>query len=347
MVALALAAPQKPLPRHVWPRIARAIDEQTRRKSWSLSSFWTVWWHNGWAVAGACLVGWLLYAFWPNVPAPASESDRSLIAESQPAQAVTGSTQSPAGVVTAPSGILTNSIHNDLLASGAGELTNSRQRIRELEKRVNSLSRTLTRQEALLAESSRFKFYVLSPASGGGSALETPLSPALQRAVFLAMSRELGWLPALASTNAAYASYDQAWAATDLYGVDFADPQSSPEHTLVSTSPPTESESRPGTGSSSPTLGTNSPTIPAFVCGHRLFVAVDSSVAPSGTQLTFTYHGESDERVSRVATVGEKPLVVVLPIDGDSLSGEQSYLGITASDGSSNTFQFSAPTTGP
>src|SRR5688572_13316894 len=68
-VAVAMASPRRRVPQQVWEGIEKAVTEKTRPHLLDVS-LWFGWLRNGWAVAAACLVGWLLYALWP-----ASSSD--------------------------------------------------------------------------------------------------------------------------------------------------------------------------------------------------------------------------------------------------------------------------------
>src|ERR1700710_634182 len=66
-VALALAAPGRKPPSKVWKKIQKAVGEETKRPL-VFHPFQVGWWRNGWAGTAACLLGWMLYAHWPNHP---------------------------------------------------------------------------------------------------------------------------------------------------------------------------------------------------------------------------------------------------------------------------------------
>src|SRR5258705_411401 len=66
-VALSMGLPRRRSPQEVWTRIERIVTNETRRKV-VRPAFWTGCWRHGWAAAAACLVGWLLYAFWAHRP---------------------------------------------------------------------------------------------------------------------------------------------------------------------------------------------------------------------------------------------------------------------------------------
>src|ERR1051325_11597542 len=60
--ALTISCPRH-LPRpQTWQRIERAVRRESRRVV--VPVFLGGWWRNGWAAAAACLIGWMLYAFW-------------------------------------------------------------------------------------------------------------------------------------------------------------------------------------------------------------------------------------------------------------------------------------------
>ena len=97
-----------------------------------------------------------------------------------------------------------------LASTDSPELLRLRRQVTELQNRVTNLSQSVAQQQALLGESNRIKFFQLASAPGNPGAASVPsLSPALQRALFIAMARELGWFPSadasFTGTNAAFA----------------------------------------------------------------------------------------------------------------------------------------------
>src|SRR6266436_6090625 len=64
-VALAMSSPRRRPPQEIWERIERTVSSETRRKL-LIPGFWRGWWRNGWAAAAACMLGWMVYAWWVN-----------------------------------------------------------------------------------------------------------------------------------------------------------------------------------------------------------------------------------------------------------------------------------------
>src|SRR3954469_15521863 len=62
MTALAMAASRHRPPPGIWQGIEKALGGKTRRVL--IPAPWVGWLRSGWAAAAACLVGWMIYAFW-------------------------------------------------------------------------------------------------------------------------------------------------------------------------------------------------------------------------------------------------------------------------------------------
>ena len=102
------------------------------------------------------------------------------------------------------------------------------------------------------------------------------LSPALQRAIFLAMARELGWLPPASQAGADGITLDPG--SSNSWNVDFVDLR--PGATNL---PPPKLEIQDTVNQSAapaPALGA---AIPAFISGNNLIMAIDSSIAAKGS----------------------------------------------------------------
>jgi len=165
VVAVATASPRRRPPPEVWRRIEKAVVKKTRPKL-AFLAFEFGWLRSGWAVAVACLMGWVFYAFLVSrhdVPAAAKLKipPREI--------AVAASAEPPPTSVAAPS--LVASATNaavELLQAHAREIMELRGKIAQLQTTTTQLSRSLAQQHALLGESSRIKFYRLSSASTTG-----------------------------------------------------------------------------------------------------------------------------------------------------------------------------------
>jgi len=350
-VALALASPpRQPLPQ-VWQRIEKIVVKEAYRKS-VVPAFWTSWWRTGWAAAAACLASWLLYAIWVHRPGQANVSPVwSPEIHSRPRMATGDSTDS---TQTKPSQIqqqvpARNQTTDQLLQARLKEIGGLRWQVAELENRMAHLSQSLTQQQALLSESNRFKFYQLAPASNGVGTTAGTLSVDLQRALFLAMARELGWLQLTDSTSRAQAgSVVFSSGPSNQLNLDFVDLQAASNSITNPFRSPPQMEAQITDGSivSSPTSAAEG-TIPAFVSGDKLVVAIDSTIAPSGSQLVFTSAGTGSQQLLGTTTLGDSPVVVTVPMGGLSTSGGTVSIGIGTAAGSSNIFQLHLPGSTP
>ena len=215
-----------------------------------------------------------------------------------------------------------------------------RWQIAELTNRMTHLWQALTQQQALLAESSRLKFFRLSPPSAGNTgATIPPVSPELQRALLLAMAHELGWATSAAPSEVGEPESTR----TNQKGVDFVDlrPGSNSVPASIGQAP---IELEP---ESSSLASASNNAIPGFVSGTNAVLAIDSSVVPAGSSLTFltaTSLGQFQSLGS--AVLGTNPLVVTIPFTGSSWGGRNVTVMAGTTNGPSNVIgQFSTPGT--
>jgi len=353
-VAVSLSSPQRRPSPKAWSRIEKAISHENRKKT-DLVSLWVRCWRNGWAAAAACLVGWLLYAILTNRHvAPAAEKSNTLpremaVADSRPSRAQ--------DVATKPSLPVTNA-EAQLFQAKAREIGELRAEIAALKKEMTQMSETLVQQRASLGESNRIKFYQLSPASTGGANADARLSPALQRAVFISIGRELGWLPDLTSGAETGGNHSTP---VNFGGVDFvnfrtehnanttvnpaaiangnanANPTVNPNPNAFANSTPA-----PQPQTESPPTDTPQPTIPAFVSGDNLILAVDPTVVPANSYLTFNVTGANYVTTGGSVAFGDNPMVVTIPLSAgwSSGGGFTVSVGSLTSSGISNLTQF-------
>jgi len=323
-VALSKASPQKRAPREVWTRIEQTLAEEAGSRR-PVQRFWAGWWRNGWAAAAACLLGWLLYAWWADRPASPT---------STPAPVAVATNPQPR-IATAPQITMPNPAHQaqaentptfKLLQSRTQELGTLSWQLLQLTNRIAALSQTLTQQQALLSEASRLKFFQLASPAGPTAASTAPVSTNLQRALVLAMARELGWTPPATPASAQKpAAADQAQAnpatstATNQAGVDFVDLR--PANTNTTDQPISPPRGDPGTVATSD-LTSSSNAVPGFISGTNAILAFDTSIAPSGSMLTFwntSFYGHSQSLGS--AMLGDNPLVVSVPFSMNAFQG--------------------------
>jgi len=222
-----------------------------------------------------------------------------------------------------------------------------RSQVWDLENQVTQLSQALAKNQALLAESSRLKFLQLaSPSNASGVASTPRLSADLQRTLFFAMARELGWLtpaeiealrdgpPGTAPNRIAVEFVDLRPGTNRLANLPQlpkADAQVA--YAAASTPPPT----------SPPTSGA---AIPAFISGDNMVLAIDSSLAPTGSAVTFWAGTPGQQQPLGTTVIGENPAAVTIPFVSTSASGwNVTVIAATPGGGSNVIGQFSAHAT--
>lgn len=319
-VALAQAAPHRRPPKQVWQRIEKAVAQETK-STVKYPAFWFGWLRNGWAAAAMCLLGWLLYAFLVN--RHASEIAATAIPQHQ--AAVPNSNPVRTQVVAKPLPSPVANVQLKLLQTRAQEIGELRRKIAQMEMEATQLSRSLARQTAALSESNRIKFYQLVSASSASvDANVAPLSPGLQRALLMAIARELGWLP-VESKSDAQTGGGTGQTPVNIDGVDFVDLR--PNTNRVAYQPPVQPRAQ---SAATEPPGTS---IPVFVAGDNLVVAVDSTVAPPDSSVTFTVTDANQNEISGTATLGENPMVVTIPLSYGVTHGGLTPLNLSTPDG--------------
>jgi len=342
-VALSTASPRRRPPPQVWTSIDKVLRRDNRGTM--LSAFKLNWWRNGWAAALASVLGWVLYAVFMNF---------HHVSPTTPPRETSAGAAAPVieNVISKPSLPSASNASVQLLRASAEEVSDLRLKVVQLEKETGQLSQLVVQQRALLAETNRIKFYHFSPISNAGSeAVTAPLSPELQRAVFISIGRQLGWLPAEAKPRESMAAGDRATVNT-IGGVDFVDLR--PAKNEVVNQPPTQQTPAPTTPA--PQMPTQpeteaqlnaatDPTIPAFVVGDKLVVALDPAMVPANSTVAFSVHGLSAGTADGSFVMGNNPAVVTMPYFSGTIYEGGLYLtiGTTTPWGQSNTTQFFAP----
>jgi anti-sigma factor RsiW len=318
-VALAMACPPKRPSNEVWKNIERTIGHDTK-----IVFHWEWFRNKGWAAAAACLIGWLVYALVKH-PDAASAG----IAENTTAKdgrnfadaARRGAKQEDAASMTdgANSGMRADELERRERARAAvAESEALRKQVAELRAQVASISQSLAQQQALLNDPARLKFVGLAPVSNGAAVSANGISPQLQRALALAMARELGWL---GSSNQFFNGGGEEFSrqgTTNIGGVDFVDlppggatngsgtlrVQSGTEGAGPSDPAPTASQDQPA---GPPGL------LPAFISGGHLTIALDNSVAAPGSQVTLLGGptGESQQVIGTLTMSGNPTIVTI------------------------------------
>ncbi len=349
-VALAMAAPRLRAPSSVWQRIEAVVAREGKPKA-AITESWLGWWRSGWAAATACVLASLLYALWVHRPGRSEASLPSDVSEnhSQPVTPTIGSFPAENKNVARAPLQATPTVTNTFTNSVADErqIRAFQWQIANLENQMARMVQSLAQQQALLAEPGRIKFFMLpQPSNSSPNALLGRLAPEVQRALFLALARELGWQAISEEQTGNSASSGQ----TNRTGVDFVDlrtgtnaapnPPRLPEPELQITSPSTPTPTLPTTPSGGP--------IPGFVSGDNLVVAIDSSIAPAGSHLSFWSGTDNQpQQLIGTATLGNNPAVVTVPIATASAAGSGLNLSVVASTpgGSSNVIGYFPPPT--
>jgi len=341
-VALSLASSGRRPPPQVWTRIEKTVKGMTRREA--VPAFWTRWWRSGWAAATACLIGWLLYAFWANHSGPPDPSVS--VATGTQSQPVIGSPDPPWDKTAkvpwqepAP-----NNTVLELLQARAQEVGALRWQIFELTNQMTRYSQALNHQQALLSESSRLKFFQLAPPAAGSNATSPmPVSPELQRAMLIAMGRQLGWMTSAPPVSSAAPEPTRI----NYEGVNFVDLRpgsNSPPASIASPQvDPPQVETHPVI-TSEPASVASAPTnaIPGFVSGTNAVLAFDTSVAAAHSELTFLRSAPDGQNYSLgTAVLGDNPMVVTIPFVASSQLSTITVIGATAQGGSNLLGQFS------
>jgi anti-sigma-K factor RskA len=336
LVALSTGLPARRPPSEVWAGVEKAVCREGHR---STPAWWTGWWRNGWAAAAACLAGWLLYAIFLN------GRNGSITATPQPPHesAITNSNPTMAQAVVAPSAPTND--NRELVSARTEEIRDLRLKLSKMEKQTAQLAQLLVQQRAQLGESNRIKFYHLSSAPANGDATATPLSPALQRAVFLSIGRELGWFPGESNLRGGIGPDGRVLLHT-FGGVDFIDLRKANNETAnpPPVQPKPESQTAESQRPDTQTADAPAPVMPAFVSGDKIVVAVDSTIAPANSTVTFSVAGAGPGTTGGTINFSGLPSVVTIPLPAGSTSdgGFTVTTWTTTSAGLSNTMQFFA-----
>jgi anti-sigma factor RsiW len=303
MEALARAVPQRPPPPRTWAAIEQAIAPVTQEKIVT-PAIWSGWWRNGWTAAAACLIGWLGYALWHQRGAVQAESPSATRTVTVPA------TPALAPVAHPRAGTESEQDTVAAVAHANRQFESLRHQTAALQTRVQQLTYLVTRQQAILMEPGRFKMFPLAnPTAGVAGGNAVPPSPELQRALYYAMARELGWLPA--TTPGETPNHSAATGSTTNHaGVEFVD--------LIPPSGHTELQSQEDAESpleyTAPTSITSTGNIPGFLAGTNLVLAFDSSIATNGSSLSFWINSSAQGYQLVGSTVaGHHPTVVTVP----------------------------------
>ncbi|HTL16335.1 MAG TPA: hypothetical protein VL793_03815 [Patescibacteria group bacterium] len=324
-VALSMTSPRQLPPPGTWQRIEKGTASTRVVR---LPASWIGWWRSGWAAAAACLIGWILYGFWVN--RSASSNAGSATAHRAPAQPAVAESTAREERTGQPSPSAAIDPKDEMLATRLRTIERLRAQLRDLENQNTQLSRSFTQQQAMLAESSRLKFVQLAPPGNADRNASTrPFSPELQRVLFLAMARELGWITA--ETDGVKNGINT----TDPLGVDFVDLR--PGTNRVANPPEFQrNEAAANATGGGPNTQTPGGGIPAFVLGDSMVLALDTSMAPSGSVVTVSTGpvGQSQQPIGTMV-LGDNPTAVIIPFASTSANGQTLTVTANSAGGSS------------
>jgi hypothetical protein len=279
--AATLACPPHQPPSELWQRIERAVTEESRDVVVVAPEPRTHWLPYAWAAA-ACLVGGLLLGAWLM-------------------HSLSGRTPSQAEV-KAPmagaqkEGVQVSTTHGTVVLNSA-----------ESGPQRNTTNQTSGARPAHSIDSASHPIRFFSGATASNAAFSSPPSPDLQQALFVAMSRDLGW-----------SSGREPAADGGVDVVDLRPPEPAP------VSPPPM------------VMATGS--LVGFVSGDTLYLAFGSNTVPRAREIQFWAGAPEDgEQLLGTATLGENPLVMMIPTSFGGPNGMLTIIGVSAT-GISNVF---------
>ncbi|HTI97730.1 MAG TPA: hypothetical protein VL527_02415 [Dongiaceae bacterium] len=346
-LALSLTVPRRRPAPEIWTRIEKQLA-RGRSSEAGFAFAWRCWWRSGWAVATVCLLGWLIYALATGGSfRPATPKSPVLATENPAHSGPLANNPAPLTPDATPhSSAAVSNAALQLLQSRTAELLALRRQVTDLTNQMQELAALLMHQQGLLTEPDRIKFFQLTQTTNGSGTPESITSTNLQRALFLAMARELGWLPP-GATNGADGGHPLTGSNANLVpvtqaGVDFVDLHPGSNTVIGPVNPGSaqaQVQTQPtGTGEDSVSLAnlyTNA--IPGGISSSNLFVAVDSSVVPMGTSVAFWMVTAGGSYLPMgTAVLGSNPMVVTVPTSAwGSIGG--GYFTVTATGGGGTT----------
>lgn len=301
--ALALTAPPRRPPSGAWRQIEKSLSKENR-PAHAARSLWIGLFRNGWAAAAACFVGWLLYALFfnhqlhPDSAAPSNVASQSGSAPGLPIPRP----DDPAPSDRPEQTVNAVAVDGPALDSQMRQDIQLRHEILELQSRLTNLSHSLAEDDAMLSESNRFKISVLDPAPVPDEGSNTP-SPELQRAIFAALARQLGWQPASDSNSP----------------VQFVDLRPTNNASIQQSPPPSDVANDTPATQSNPVTATNNLAIPSLATKDGVILAIGPSAAPVGSQVSVTIPNDQGPDTTIPFSIGDYPTVITVP-DGSVIT---------------------------
>lgn len=225
-----------------------------------------------------------------------------------------------------------------------GDTEKLRADLENLQRQVGAMSQMITQQQAMLGEPNRFKFLTL--ASTANAAPINGLSPQLQRALFLAMARELGWLNA--SNDVMHGPFEDRVrsAGTNALNVDFVDFRNT-NGGPVRFKAQREKEKEPvetqtaetSNDAASTQLASLASAVPAFASADHVVMAVDPSIVATGSEVVVGLNMGGHIEFVGSAVMGNNPMVITFQANGLADGAGTLQLNLLRG-GSSNLIEF-------
>jgi anti-sigma-K factor RskA len=296
VLALTMAMPRRNPPPQAWQNIQTAIKEEKAPRTLSLL-FRSPGMRHGLAAAACAILGWCLHLWWTQEGASSSARPEVAVREPSVRQAVS-SAPLPAPVTVHVSPRPETFGHTSLTADAssfeerkaAAHTAALQRRIAELETQVSHLTRTATQHQSQGPDLSRLSFFNLSPQAATSGRKSSP-SPELQRALLVALARELGWLSPRTQMEGQEQKHDDHAPVTPQSheaGVDFVD--LTPAGSATPRRPePLASDVPPSTNPAGSDVSTS--LIPAFAGASNLTFALDAATAGGDTITVWSAEG--------------------------------------------------------
>lgn len=328
--AVGMACPSRRVPPFMWERIGRAVAEEQRKVVPLFGSWGAVWRNAGWAAA-ACLAAWVFFGIYRT------EMNSQKV---EGGVAVKNSTVETTNFVWVGNAVASDAQKvierkNEVAAKEARERESERLRadVENLQRQMDSMSQMITQQQAMLGEPNRFKFLTLAPTAN--AAPINGLSPQLQRALFLAMARELGWLNA--SNDVMNGPFEDRGrgGGTNAMNVDFVDFRNTNGGPVRFKAEKETKESQTAESSGDGAGVQLASAVPAFATADHVVMALDTTMAPAGSELVFSLNDGAQVYLLGSTPMGSNPMVVSFSSRGFGESGATLQVGVW-SGGSSN-----------
>lgn len=321
--AMARTVPQHRPPPGTWAAIEKEINQDVQRKI--VRPLWSNWWKNGWFAAAACFLALLTYISWPRestgplAVAPTEPASETLIENSaQEVRVVLPENHASIASTVEPT-------YAPPVVEPTAELIRLRREVGALRSQLNDISAMVVQQRAIMAEPGRFKFFPPSLANSGENSEVSTVTPQLQRAIFYAMARDMGWMPKANPSPTERFNAAQPIVSTE-WGIDFVTFDKSSSSSATSSTMAAMDSNNQATMESAEaaTIAPLSvrPTgdgIPGYLkkdIQPELVLAFDPSIISPGSIVAFwSASAVEGHRLIGNVVVGENPMVVTLPTE--------------------------------